>query len=148
MPNPHYQRVLEQDRSLPAPLRWLSHAMSSWWTIGALSVFVVGTVAAAHVRVGGRYVWQWPMFDTTQHAVLTWWPLLITAWLLAVVVLWSAMRRLPWRIDNFGAFVAVLGLAIILVSQSWAFRSQTTGVAAVPVTPTQDGQQADPLSLT
>ncbi|MBX2853136.1 MAG: hypothetical protein KTR15_15485 [Phycisphaeraceae bacterium] len=147
MPNPHYQRVLEQDQMLPAPLRWLSRAMSSWRTIGILGVFVVGYVAAAHVPVGGRYIWQWRIFDTTQHTVLTWWPLLAAAWLLAAAVLWSAMRRLPWRTDNLGAFVAVLGLAMILVSQSWAFRSQSVGVAAVPITPSTGNAQADALSL-
>ena len=147
MPNPHYQRVLEQDKSLPAPLRWLSRTMSSWWTIGVLGVFVVGYVAAAHVPLGGRYIWQWQMFDTTQHAVLTWWPLLVAAWLLAAVVLWTAMRRLPWRTDNLGAFVAVLGLAMILVSQSWAFRSQSVGIAAVPITPSTGNAQYDALSL-
>lgn len=147
MPNPHYQRVLEQDRSLPAPLRWLSRGMSSWWTIGALSVFVVGYVAAAHVPILDKYVWQWRMFDTTQHAVLTWWPLLVAAWLLAATLLWSAMRRLPWRVDNLGAFVAVLGLATILVSQSWAFHSQTVGVAAVPISESTGNTQADALAL-
>jgi hypothetical protein len=147
MPNPHYQRVLEQDEALPAPLRWLSRGMSSWWTILVLGVFVVGYVAAAHVPIGGRYVWQWRMFDTTQHAVLTWWPLLAGAWLLAAVIVWSAMRRLPWRIDNLGAFVAVLGLAIVLISQSWAFHSQTVGVAAVPITESTGNTQADALSL-
>jgi hypothetical protein len=147
MPNPHYQRVLEQDRSLPAPLRWLSRAMSSWWTIGVLSVFVVGYVAAAHVPLGERYVWQWRMFDTTRHAMLTWWPLLVAAWLLAAVVIWSAMRRLPWRGENIGAFVAVLGLAIILVSQSWAFRSQSVGIAAVPITSSIEDRQIDALAL-
>ncbi|MFN3168925.1 MAG: hypothetical protein ACE37H_17895 [Phycisphaeraceae bacterium] len=147
MPNTHYQRVLELDRQLPLPVRWLTRAMSSWWTIGVLGVFVVGTTAFAHVPVGGRYLWQSRLIDSTQQSVLTWWPLMTAAWLLAAVVVWSAIRRLAWRWDNLGRFVAVLGLAIILVSQSWAFRSQTTGVAAVPVTPTQGGQ-ADPLSLT
>jgi hypothetical protein len=147
MPNPHYQRVLEQDQALPAPLRWLSRAMSSWWTILVLGVYVVGYVAAAHAPIGGRYIWQWRMFDTTQHAVLTWWPLLVAAWLLAAVIVWSAMRRLPWRVDNLGAFVAVLGLAIILVSQSWAFRSQSIGIAAVPISESTGDAQTDALSL-
>lgn len=147
MPNPHYQRVLQQDQSLPAALRWLSRAMSSWWTILVLGGYVVGHVAAAHVPISGRYIWQWRIFDTTQHAMLTWWPLLVAAWLLAAVILWSAMRRLPWRIDNLGAFITVLGLAIILVSQSWAFRSHTTGIAAVPISETTCNAQADALSL-
>lgn len=147
MPNPHYQRVLEQDQALPAPLRILSRAMSSWWTILVLGLFVVGYVAAAHAPLGERYVWQWRMFDTTQHAVLTWWPLMVAAWLLAIVLLWSAMRRLPWRIDNLGAFVAVLGLVIILISQSWAFRSQSIGIAAVPISESTGDAQADALSL-
>ncbi|MEO0474705.1 MAG: hypothetical protein AAF085_01870 [Planctomycetota bacterium] len=148
MPNPHYQRVLEQDQALPAPVRWFSRAMSSWWTIVALAVFVVGYVAAAHVALPFGYVWQWRIFDTTQHAMLTWWPLMLAAWLLAAVVLWSAMRRLPWRIDNLGAFVAVLGLAIILISQSWAFRSQTVGIAAVPINESTGGETLDVFSLT
>lgn len=147
MPNPHYQRVLEQDQALPAPLRWLSRAMSSWWMIGMLGVFVVGYVFFAHAPIGGKYLWQWRIFDTTQHAVLTWWPLLVAAWLLAAVLLWAAMRRLPWRIDNLGAFIAVLGLAGILVSQSWAFRSQTIGIAAVPISESTGNAQADALSL-
>ncbi|MFK7790456.1 MAG: hypothetical protein AB8C95_13300 [Phycisphaeraceae bacterium] len=147
MPNPHYQRVLQQDQSLPAPLRWLSRAMSSWWTIGVLGVFVVGYVFFAHAPILDKYIWQWRMFDTTQHAMLTWWPLLVAAWLLAVVLIWSAMRRLPWRLDNLGAFVAVLGLAIILVSQSWAFRSQSVGIAAVPITETTGNAQVDAMSL-
>lgn len=147
MPNPHYQRVLEQDQSLPAPLRWLSRAMSSWWTILALGVFVVGYVFFAHAPLGGKYLWQWRLFDTTQYAMMTWWPLIVTAWLLAAVVLWSAMRRLPWRIENFGMFIFALGLAIILVSQSWAFRSQTIGIAAVPISASQGNAQADALSL-
>lgn len=147
MPNPHYQRVLEQDRTLPAPLRWLSRAMSSWWTILVLGGGIISYVAAAHIPISGRYIWQWRLFETTQQAVLTWWPLLGAAWLLAAVILWSAMRRLPWRLDNLGAFVAVLGLAIILVSQSWAFHSQTVGVAAVPTTPSTGDTQADALAL-
>jgi len=147
VPNPHYQRVLEQDMALPTPVRWLSRAMSSWWTILVLGLLVVGYVAAAHVPLGGRYVWQWRMFDTTQHAVLTWWPLLVGAWLLTAVVLWAAMRRLPWRLDNLGAFVAVIGLATILLSQSWAFRSQTIGIAAVPVSASTGNAPADALSL-
>ena len=121
--------------------------MSSWWAIGALSAFVVGYVAAAHVPLGGRYIWQWRLFDTTQHAVLTWWPLMAAAWLLAAVLLWSTMRRLPWRIDNLGAFIAVLGLAIILVSQSWAFGNHSVGVAAVPVSASAGNTQTDALSL-
>ena len=121
--------------------------MSSWWTIGVLGVFVVGYVVAAHYPIGGRYVWQWRVFDTTQQVVLTWWPLLAAAWLLAAVVLWSAIRRLPWRIDNLGAFIAAFGLVIILISQSWAFHSQSVGVAAVPVTPETGDTQADALSL-
>lgn len=147
MPNPHYQRVLEQDQALPAPLRWLSRAMSSWWAILVLGVFVVGYVFFAHAPILGTYVWQWRMFDTTQHVVLTWWPLLVAAWLLAIVLLWSAMRRLPWRIDNLGAFVAVLGLAIVLISQSWAFHSQTIGIAAVPISESTGNAQTDALSL-
>jgi hypothetical protein len=145
--NAHYQRVLELDRQLPLPMRWLTRAMSSWWTTGVLGVFVVGTTAVAHVPVGGRYLWQSRLIDSTQQSVLTWWPLMTAAWLLAAVVAWAALRRLAWRWDNLGRFVAVIGLAIILVSQSWAFRTQTTGVSAVPVTPTQ-GEQADPLALT
>eukprot|EP00752_Nemacystus_decipiens_P015891 g14199.t1 len=147
MPNPHYQRVLQQDQGLPAPLRWLSRAMSSWWTILLLGVCVVGYVAASHVPVMGKHIWQWRLFDTTQHAVLTWWPLMIAAWLLAAVILWSTMRRLPWRIDNLGAFVAVLGLAIILVSQTWAFRSQTVGIAAVPINESGGDETLDVFSL-
>lgn len=147
MPNPHYQRVLEQDQALPAPLRILSRAMSSWWTILVLSLFVVGYVFFAHAPIGGRYVWQWRLFDTTQHAVVTWWPLLAAAWLLAVVLIWSVMRRLPWRIDNLGMFVVVLGLVIILISQSWAFRSQRVGIAAVPLSESTGNTQADALSL-
>lgn len=115
--------------------------------ISALAVFVVGYVAAAHAPIGGRYVWQWPTFDTTRHAMLTWSPLIVSAWLLAGVLIWSAMRRLPWRIDNLGAFIAVLGLAIILISQSWAFRSQTLGIAAVPISESTGNAQADALSL-
>ena len=121
--------------------------MSSWWTIGVLGILIAVYVAAAYLPIGGRYVWQWRMFDTTRHAILTWWPLLIAAWLLAAVIVWSAMRRLPWRIDNLGAFVAVLGLAIILISQSWAFRSQSIGVAAVPITKPTAGDQIDVFSL-
>lgn len=147
MPNPHYQRVLEQDEALPAPLRWLSRATSSWWTIGVLGVFVVGYVFVAHAPISGKYLWQSRMFDTTQHATLTWWPLLVAAWLLAIVLVWSAMRRLPWRIDNLGAFVAVLGLVMILVSQSWAFRSQSLGIAAVPITASTGNAQTDAMSL-
>ena len=147
MPNPHYQRVLEQDQALPAPLRMLSRAMSSWWTILVLSLFVVGYVATAHAPIGGRYLWQWRVFDTTQHAVVTWWPLMAAAWLLAVVLIWSVMRRLPWRIDNLGMFVVVLGLVIILTSQSWAFRSQSVGIAAVPISESTGDAQADALSL-
>lgn len=147
MPNPHYQRVLEQDEALPAPLRWLSRATSSWWTIGVLGMFVVGYVFVAHAPISGKYLWQWRMFDTTQHAMLTWWPLLIAAWLLAIVLVWSAMRRLPWRLDNLGAFVAVLGLVMILVSQSWAFRSQSVGIAAVPITASTGNAQTDAMSL-
>ena len=147
MPNPHYQRVLQQDQALPALLRWLSRVMSSWWTIFSLALLVVGYVFFAHVRIGDQYAWQWRAFDTTQHAMLTWWPLLIAAWLLAIVLLWSAMRRLPWRADNLGAFIAVIGLAIILVSQSWAFRSQTVGIAAVPISEATGNTQADALAL-
>jgi len=147
VPNAHYQRVLELDRQLPLPMRWLTRAMSSWWTIGVLGAFVVGTTAVAHVPVGGRYLWQSRLIDSTQQSVLTWWPLMTAAWLLAAAVAWAALRRLAWRWDNLGRFVAAIGLAIILVSQSWAFRTQTTGVSAVPVTPTQ-GEQADPLALT
>ena len=147
MPNPHYQRVLQQDQSLPAPVRWLSRAMSSWWTILALGLFVVGYVFFAQVPILGKYLWQTRLIDTTQHAMLTWWPLLVAAWLLAAVIIWAAMRRLPWRIDNLGAFVAVLGLAIVLISQSWAFRSQTLGIAAVPISESTGNAQADALAL-
>lgn len=147
MPNPHYQRVRQQDQALPTALRWLSRTMSSWWTILVLGGCVVGYVAAAHAPISGRYIWQWRIFDTTQHAMLTWGPLLVAAWLLAAAILWSAMRRLPWRIDNLGAFITVLGLAIILVSQSWAFRSHTTGIAAVPISQTTGNAKADALSL-
>ena len=147
MPNPHYQRVLELDQALPMPVRLFSRAMSSWWTLSALAVFVVAYVAAAHVPILDKYIWQWRAFDTTQQAVLAWWPLMAGAWLLAAVILWSAMRRLPWRIDNLGAFVAVLGLAIILISQSWAFHSQAMGIAAVPITETKGDGTLDAFSM-
>lgn len=148
MPNPHYQHVLEQDEHLPTPMRWLTRAMSSWWTIGVLGVLVVGYAAAAHVPVGGRYLWQHRLIDATQRQVLAWWPLMAGAWLLAGVILWAALRRLPWRMGSLGRYVCVLGLAIILVSQSWAFRHQTTGVVAVPASDQQDNNKPDPLSLT
>ena len=41
----------------------------------------------------------------------------------------------------------MLGLAIILISQSWAFNQQSTGVAAVPVSPSDASGKPDPLSL-
>ncbi len=148
MPNPHYQHVLEQDRALPAPVRWLTRAMSSWWLIMTLSLFVAGTVAFALVPVGGRYLWQHRLIDATQQQVLTGWPLITGAWLLAAVILWAGFRRLPWRMDSLGRMVCVLGLAIILVSQSWAFNQQTTGVAAVPVSPSDASGKPDPLTLT
>jgi len=122
--------------------------MSSWWTIGILAVFVVGYVAAALVPVGGRYLWQSRLIDSTQQAMLSGWPLIASAILLAVVLLWSATRRLPWRWENLGAFVAVLGLAMVLVTQSLQFRNQTTSVAAVPVsTPSDDPEVPAELSL-
>jgi len=148
MPNPHYQRVLEQDRQLPPPLRIFTRAMSSWWTIGVLVVFVVGYVALALVPLGGRYLWQLRFIDSTQQQVLTWWPLQAAAILLAVVAVWSALRRLPLRLANLGAFLAVFGFATILVSQSWAFRYQSTGIAAVPISQASDEANTDPLSLT
>ena len=146
--NTHYQRVLESDRQLPLPMSWLTRAMSSWWLIGALGVFVVGYVAAALVPVGGRYLWQARLIDLTQDQVLNAWPLTAGAWLLAAAVLWAALRRLAWRWDNLGRLVAVLGLSIVLVTQSWAFRSQSTGVAAVPVSSTPAGEPTNPLNLT
>lgn len=148
MPTPHYQRVLEQDAQLPAPLRWLTRAASSWWTIGLLGTLVVGYVLAALVPIGGRYVWQWRALDTTQHAMLTWWPLMTGAWLLAAAVLWSAMRRRPMHWDCLGRYICVLGLAMILALQSWSFRHQTTGVVAVAAAEIDGGTQTDPLSLT
>lgn len=147
MPNPHYQRVLEQDAALPAPVRLFTRAMGSWWTIGLLAGCIVAYVAAAHIPLGSRYVWQFSFIDTTQHAMLGWWPLQAAALLLAVVVFWAATRRLPWRRENLGALLAVLGLSIILVSQSWAFRYQTLGVAAVPVSAPTGNAQNDALSL-
>ncbi|MEM6259123.1 MAG: hypothetical protein AAGI37_12485 [Planctomycetota bacterium] len=147
MPNPHYQRVLEQDLGLPGPVRWLSRGMSSWWTIFVLSGLVVGYVAVAQVPLMGRYIWQWRLFDTTQAEMLSKWPLLVAAWLLAAVIVWSALRRLPWRADNLGAFAAVLGLVMILVSQSWAFHSQTVGIAAVPIHESTGNAEIDVFSL-
>ena len=134
MPNPHYQHVLEQDRALPAPVRLTVRLLSSWWTIILLAVPVVGYVAAAHYPVGGRYLWQHRLIDASQQQVVTWWPLQAAAVLLAMVILCAAVRRLPWRWTSLGRFVCVIGLVTILLSQSWAFRSQTTGVAAVPIT--------------
>ncbi len=107
--------------------------MSAWWTIVPLAVFVVGYVVFALVPIGGRYLWQSRLIDTTQQQVLTWWPLTTLAWLLAAVIVCAALRRLPWRWDSLGRLVCVLGLATILVTQSWAFRSQSTGVVAVPI---------------
>ncbi|MEM9345213.1 MAG: hypothetical protein AAGB26_01220 [Planctomycetota bacterium] len=147
MPNPHYQRVLEQDQALPGPVRWLSRGMSSWWTTLMLGGLVIGYVAAAQVPLMGRYIWQWRALDTTQAEMLSKWPLLVAAWLLAAVIVWSALRRLPWRIENLGAFVAVLGLVMILISQSWAFHSQTIGIAAVPITEAKGDAEIDVFSL-
>lgn len=151
MANPHYQRVLEQDRQLPAPVRWMTRAMSSWWAIIGLGVCVAGYTAAAYVPVGGRYLWQSRWIDTTQHAVLTWWPLQTAAFLLAAVVVWSAMRRLPMRWANLGRFVAVIGLAITLVSQAIAWRhASLTGIIAAPSSSTlsNPNAQAPPSFVT
>lgn len=148
MPSDHYQRVLEQDAQLPAPVRWLSRAMSSWWTTGVLSTLVVGYVAAAHYPLAGRFLWQHRLIDSTQQAVVNWWPLQAAAITLAIVVVWTALRRLPMTWDSLGRFVTAMGLAIILVSQSWAFRYQETGVIAVPVAEQSTTRQTDPLSLT
>lgn len=148
MPNPHYQRVLEQDAQLPAPLRWLTRAMSSWWTIGILAVLIVGYVASALVPLGERHAWQSRLIDKTQHEVLTWWPLQAAAVLLAAAVVWAALRRLPLRPANFGIFIAAIGLAMVLVFQSWSFRYQTTGVVAVPVSVAGEGGQVNPNAMT
>lgn len=148
MPSDHYQRVLEQDAQLPAPVRWLSRAMSSWWTIGILGTLVVGYVAAAHYPLAGRFLWQHRLIDSTQQQLVTWWPLQAAAITLAIVIVWTALRRLPMTWDSLGRFVTAMGLAIILVSQSWAFRYQETGVIAVPVAEQSPTGQTDPLSLT
>lgn len=149
MAKTHYQRVLETDRHLPLPMRWLTRAMSSWWTIGLLSGLVVGYVAWSHVPIGGYQLWQLRMIDGTREAALNWWPLQAAAVLLAVVIVWSAIRRLPMRWDSVGRLVLALGLAIILVSQSWAFRYQSSGVAAVRLgEAAANASGVDPLSLT
>lgn len=148
MPSTHYQRVLEQDQQLWLPIRWLTRAMSSWWTVGLLAIPIVAYVYQAHYPIGGRFLWQHRTIDATQLQVVNWWPLQAAALTLALVVLWTAIRRLPMTLDSFGRYIAVIGLATVLVSQSWAFRYQTMGVAAVPLSETTATGQLDPLSLT
>lgn len=149
MPNPHYQRVLEQDHQLWPPMRWFTRAMSSWWTMGVLGIVVVGYVALALIPLGGRYLWQSPLIDSTQQAVLSWWPLVAAAWLLAVVLFWAAMRRLSWRLANLGIFLVVIGLMIVLTLQSWGFRAQSSGVVPVRLdtVPLNQDERPSPATL-
>lgn len=129
------------DEQLPAALRWATRLFSSWWVFGGLVALVLIYLASSLLPVGGRFLWQASWIDTSQQQMLAWQPFHLVLMLLGCVTLWTAVRRVPWRLRNLGLFCAAIGFAALLLGLSVMWRFQTHGLLAT------QPPDAEPLPL-
>jgi hypothetical protein len=119
------------DDQLPAPLRWATRLFSSPRLVVALALVCGLYLVAAYLPIGGRYLWQAQPIDAPRSAVLGWTGFHVAWLLLACSIVWTAIRRLPWRPRNAGWFLAALGTAAAMAGWSTGWRFSTHGLLAV-----------------
>ncbi|MEM9416125.1 MAG: hypothetical protein AAGA29_11720 [Planctomycetota bacterium] len=122
------------DDQLPTLLRWATRLFSSLWLLAALISAVALYLIVVFIPVTGSYLWQAPTIDLPQERLLNWLPFHVLLATLTCVLLWTTIRRVPWRWRNLGLFLFALGIVLTAIGLSTAWRFQTRGLlAAQPI---------------
>ncbi len=102
-----------------------------------MSVGSAGVIYPVHPNLLHPDAWvhaqlrQWRPFEMTEFEWFHWWPFDLLLGLIAANMVWTTLRRIPFRPVHYGVWTIHTGIIVLIVGSVWYFATKVEGDAAV-----------------